>query len=317
MVKNKVLFLILSLIVVFASCSVNKMAIKAVSNALTGEGSSEVFTGDIDPQLVGDALPFAIKMYEALLSKNPNHQGLLLTTGSLFIMYANAFVQGPAEMLPMEEYEEQAAAKARAKKLYLRGTGILYSALDKKYPGFSRASIQEGTLEPLLKKCKKADTGLLYWTVAGSLAAYSIDVFDFDLADNIPEWSAMIKLAYELDPNYNGAALDEFLILFYASLPPSLGGDNGLAELHFKRAVEKTNGASAGAYVSYAQTVCVPAQDYEAFKDNLEKALAVNADDDVSTRLVNIINQRKARHLLDTAYNFFSFLPGPYDYGDW
>jgi hypothetical protein len=84
----------------FAACSINKLAINAVSDALTGEGSGEVFTGDSDPQLVGDAIPFAIKMYESLLAGNPNHQGLILTTGSLFVMYANAFVQGPAEHLP-------------------------------------------------------------------------------------------------------------------------------------------------------------------------------------------------------------------------
>src|SRR5215510_12415400 len=93
------------------SCSINKMAINAVSNALTGSGSAETFTGDSDPELVGDALPSAIKMYETLLSQNPNHQGLLLTTGSMFVMYANAFVQTPAEMLdPIDYYEERLEA---------------------------------------------------------------------------------------------------------------------------------------------------------------------------------------------------------------
>jgi hypothetical protein len=100
------------------SCSINKMAINSVSNALTGSGSAEVFTGDSDPRLVGDALPFAIKMYEALLSQNPKHQGLLITTGSLFVMYANAYVQSPAEeMDPIDYYEERIESFDRAKKL--------------------------------------------------------------------------------------------------------------------------------------------------------------------------------------------------------
>ena len=59
--KNCV-FLGLLFLTLMTSCSINKMAIKAVSNALTGAGSSDVFTGDPDPELVGDALPFAIKM---------------------------------------------------------------------------------------------------------------------------------------------------------------------------------------------------------------------------------------------------------------
>lgn len=308
--KTKSTVLLLCLITFLASCSINKMAIKAVSNALTGEGSADVFTGDSDPELVGGSLPFAIKMYEALLSKNPDHQGLLLTTGSLFVMYANAFVQGPAEMLDnIDYYEERFAGLDRAKKLYLRGNALLLSALDKKYPGFSKAEIEDGSLESILKKCKKEDVPLLYWTVAGGLAAYSIDLFDFALGSNIPEWGAMIARAYELDPDFNNGAIDDFYILFYASLPETMGGDKTKAEIHFKRALEKSRGLAASPYVSYAQAICIPAQNYDAFKDNLKKAIAINPDDDPSNRLVNTLSQRKARHMLKYAYEYFSFLP--------
>ena len=308
--KSSVLVIFLSLLLLLASCSINKMAINAVSNALTGTGSADVFTGDSDPELVGGALPFAIKMYEALLAQNPEHQGLLLTTGSLFVMYANAFVQGPAEQMDsIDYYEERLEGLDRAKKLYLRGTTLLYSALDKKYPGFSAATVTEGTLDPLLKKCKKEDVPLLYWTVAGGLAAYSIDVFDFSLGSAIPEWGAMIARAYELDPDFNNGAIDDFYILYYASLPEILGGDKAKAELHYKRALEKTRGLAAGPYVSYAQAICIPAQDYDSFKENLEKALAIDPDEDPSTRLVNTLSQRKARYMLENAYEYFSFLP--------
>jgi predicted anti-sigma-YlaC factor YlaD len=297
----------------FLSCSINKMAINSVSNALGGSGSSDVFTADSDPELVGDALPFAIKMYEALLSHNPNHQGLLLTTGSLFVMYANAFVQGPAEMLDSDYYEERSAGLDRAKKLYLRGNALLYSALDKKYPGFSKAKVHDGSLESFLKKCKKEDVPLLYWTVAGGLSAYSIDVFDFDLGSCIPEWGAMIARAYELDPDFNNGAIDEFYIQYYSSLPESLGGDREKAEIHFKRALEKSQGKAAGPYVSYAKAVCVPTAnnegDYEAFTENLEKALAIDPNEIPSSRLVNILSQRKARHMLENAREYFSILP--------
>jgi predicted anti-sigma-YlaC factor YlaD len=285
-----------------------------VADALTGESSSDVFTGDPDPQLVGDAIPFAIKMYESLLSATPDHQGLMLTTGSLFVMYANAFVQGPAEMLPRNEWEAREAALMRSKQLYLRGYGMLYDALEKKFPGFKQASVEKGTMQSLLIKCKKEDVSLLYWAVAGGLSAYSIDILDYELSSHIQEWSAMIHRAYELDPNYSGAALDEFFILFYSSLPELLGGNLELAEYHYKLALEKTGGNSAGTYVSYAQSVCIPAQDYDTFKDCLEKALAINPDLNTSMRLVNIITQQKARWLLDNAWTFFSFLPIPDDY---
>jgi len=290
------------------SCSINKMAINAISNALTGTGSANVFMTDNDPELVGGALPFAIKMYETLLSQNPDHEGLMLTTGSLFVMYANAFVQGPADMLdPVDYYYERTEANERAKKLYLRGNAILNTALDKKFPGFSSATAEDGSLDSLLKKFKKEDVPLLYWTAAGGIAAYSLDVFDFELGYQIPEWDAMIARAYELDPDFNNGAIDELYIQFYAALPENLGGDKDKAELHFKRALEKSNYLSAGAYVSYAKSICIPAQDYDAFEENLQKALAIDIDADPSARLLNVISQRKARSLLDTAYEYFTF----------
>jgi predicted anti-sigma-YlaC factor YlaD len=305
------------LILFLGSCSINKLVMNKVSDALSGTGAGTVFTGDSDPKLVGDALPFAIKMYEALLDQNPGHHNLTVTTGSLFIMYANAFVQGPAEMLdPIDYYKEQYEALGRAKKLYLRGVDYLNSALDKKFPGFTAATIDEGTLAPLLNKCKKEDVPLLYWAVAGGLSAYSLDVFDFELGSRIPEWGAMIARAYELDPDFNNGAIDDFYILYYGSLPETLGGDKEKAEIHFKRALEKTKGLAAGPYVSYASSICVPDQDFSAFQENLKKALEINPDEDPSSRLLNILSQTKAKYMLENANLFFSSLPDS-DEEDW
>lgn len=198
--------------------------------------------------------------------------------------------------------------------MYLRGHEILYDALELKFPGFKKATVAEGTMQPILQKCKKSDVGFLYWSVAGGLAAYSIDIMDFTLSARISEWSAMIHRAYELNPDFDGAALDEFLLIFYASLPEFLGGDMDKAIHHYNVALEKTGGNSAGAYVSYAQNICVPAQDYDTYKERLESALAIDPNADKSSRLVNIINQRKAHWLLENAWTLFSFLPIPDNY---
>lgn len=287
-----------------------------IANALTGEGSSDVFTGDSDPQLVGDAIPFAIKMYEALLSQNTNHQGLINTTGSMFVMYANAFVQGPAEMLPIARFQERQDALDRAKKLYLRGLELLYRGLELKYPGFSNA-YYEGNLPEILAQMKKADVPALYWSAAAGLSAFSLNPFDLDLGMRILEFYALVERAYELDPDFNSGALDEFLLLFHASIPDGMGGDFSKVETHYQRALEKSGGKSAGTYVAYAQAVCIPAQDYPKFKEMLDNALAIDIDDDPSNRLVNIISQRKARYLLASASQLFILFDSGDDWDDW
>jgi predicted anti-sigma-YlaC factor YlaD len=250
-------------------------------------------------------------MYESLLAANPNHQGLLRTTGSLLVMYANGFVQKPAEQLPRSMYAERLTAMERAKKLYLRGLNLLYRGLELRYPGFGGAS--QGAI---LAKMKKSDVPSLYWAAAGGLSAFSLNPLDLDLGMRVPEFFALAQRAYTLDAGFNSGALDDFLLLYYASVPASMGGDKDKAEDHYRRALEKSGGLLASPYVSYAQAVSIPAQDYDTFKVCLDAALAIDPDTDKSNRLVNIITQRKARYLLDNAALYFINI-GSDDDWDW
>ena len=54
--------------------------------------------------IVGDALPFTIKMYESLAASDPTHAGMARTVGMLEILYANAYIAGPADYLGVEHY---------------------------------------------------------------------------------------------------------------------------------------------------------------------------------------------------------------------
>ncbi len=90
-----------------ASCSINRFAVRTVAGFLAGSGQGTVFTGDDDPELVGDALPFALKTYESLLEADPSNAPLALATGRAFVSYAFAFVQAPADELPVEQVDEQ------------------------------------------------------------------------------------------------------------------------------------------------------------------------------------------------------------------
>jgi predicted anti-sigma-YlaC factor YlaD len=324
--QNALLALALGVTVLAAaSCSINKLAINAVSDALTGNDSGAIFTGDSDPELIGQALPFAIKLYEALLAQNPRHEGLIVTSGSLFVMYANAFVQGPAERLDSILVDERYAALARAKRLYLRGAAILERGLALRFPGWEAAAREDAFLkdaeagvwgvaaaEKLLSRASKQDAALLYWATAALLSAYSVDNLDFELGMRIPLCTDMIARAYELDPDFGGGTLDDFYVLFYASVPEGRGGNPEKAKTHFERALQKSGGRLAGPYVSWAKAVCVPRQDYADFRRNLEAALAVDLDADPANRLVNILAQQNARWLLENAAAFFLEIPEEY-----
>lgn len=303
--KFPVLFLV-GLLVLGGShaCSIKKFAMKQVANALTAPGGSTVFTGDNDPELVGDALPFAIKMYESLLVSLPNHRGLQLVTGSLYVMYANAFLHTPAGMLTDDEYEEQEFLLQRAKRLYLRGRDILLTALDKTHPGFLKQLNGEYYKEAV-KPMKHEDIDLLYWAGAGWMGAFSIDPFDMDLGITLPRAAALMEKVKELDATYGDGAIHDFYILYYGSLPEYMGGDLELARQHFEKALKLSKGKSASPYISLATTVSVKKQNHEEFSNLLKKALEIDPDVDPENRLVNILNRRKARWLLEHLEDFF------------
>src|SRR5258708_36823020 len=99
------------------ACSIKRIAINKLSNALASGGGT--FTSDEDPELVRDALPFGLKFIESLLAESPRHRGLLFAATSGFTPYADAFVQEEADALKDHDPEKRTALRIRPPRLYL------------------------------------------------------------------------------------------------------------------------------------------------------------------------------------------------------
>jgi predicted anti-sigma-YlaC factor YlaD len=292
----------LALVALTVSCSIKQAAIDTVIDSLSGDGGS-VFTGDDDPQLIADSLPFALKLYETLLTQSPEHTGLLLTTGSGFVMYANAFIQSPADRLPDDEFEQRKLMRARARNMYLRGRNYLIDAIDIRYPGFRQDALM-GDLSPFLAEMDKDDVPFLYWCSAGWLGAIAVDSFDVELGMTRGNASALMERALEIDETWGDGTIHEFFITYYGALPVMLGGSEEKARYHFDRAVELSSGRKPGPYVALAASVAAKKDDPEEYIALLNKALEMQPDDPDS-QLVTIITLDKARWLLDHIDNYF------------
>ncbi len=294
----------LALIMLLGACSIEKLALRKAAGLLSGPSSGDVFSTDNDPDLVGQALPFAIKLYETLLASLPDHAGLRLRTGSLYIMYANAFVETPADTTPHDELAAKEYLLARAKNLYLRGRDMLFVSLEKRNPAI-RAQLKERRYKEALAPFGLKDADLLYWTALGWLAAFSVDPFDMALGQTVPQTRAMIERVAELAPGYGRGALDSFYVGYYGSLPDYLGGDPAKAREHFARAQALAGQTDTSSLLALATTVCVKEQKAAEFKDLLGRVLAFDPESHPANRLVNTLNRRKARWLLDHIDDFF------------
>jgi predicted anti-sigma-YlaC factor YlaD len=235
-----------------------------------------------NPAFVGKMLPGIIARDEKKLAQNPSDNDLILETGQYYISYANAFIQGPAEMLPPSQFAVRDREKLRAKEYYLKGVEILNTA----------SNVDD-------------DTAFLYWKAAGTLAAFSVDPLDVNQGLKLGSAISMLEHAYEIDPGWGNGTLDEMFFTLYSSLPGALGGDAKMAESAFKKAEEKSGGRHTGLYITYATSISVPNQNYTEFKAMLNKAIAINPSDDKDAALVNKINIKKAKYLLQNARYYF------------
>jgi len=215
---------LLALGVVSSGCSLKKMAVTTVANTLAETG--DVFSRDEDPELVRDAIPFALKLYESLLESVPNHVPLLVATCSSFTQYAFAFVETDADVLGQERHAESRALRERALKLYLRGRGYCMRAMEVRFPGAGTALLTDPSV--VAARSKVEDVELLYWTAASWGAAIALGIDRPEIAIDLPTVRVLADRAMALDETWSNGALHELMITL-DSLPDALlpGGQVG------------------------------------------------------------------------------------------
>jgi predicted anti-sigma-YlaC factor YlaD len=299
---NRPLTALVLCMVLFPACSIKRIAVNKLGNALAAGGAT--FEGDDDPDLVGDSLPFALKLMESLLAESPRHTGLLLASARGFTEYSYAFVGQSAELAFRENVAESNVLRARSRRLYLRGRAYGLRALEIRYPGFNAALDRD--CHAALARVRVKDLPLLYWTAAAQGLAIAASKDDPEMIAQLPMVEAFVQRAIELDETWNEGALPEFLISVE-------GARSGVSEehrqavlrRHFERALQLSAGKRASLFVSYAENSAVATQNRNQFRDLLSRALSIDADQYPATRLANLIAQRRARWLLECADELF------------
>jgi predicted anti-sigma-YlaC factor YlaD len=282
------------------ACSVKKLAVNSLGNALAEGGKT--YASDDDPELVREAVPFGLKTVEGLLEESPRHRGLLLAAASGFTQYGFAFIQQEADFVEALDLARATALRDRARKHYRRGLEYGLRGLEVDFPGF-RAALRKdprAALHPMRRK----HVPLLYWTANAWGAAISLSKDDSELSADQAVAEALMRRALELDEGYERGSVHDFFIS-YEGGRRSVGGSVEEARAHLERALALSAGHRAWPLVSFAETVSVGSQDRKEFETMLRRALAVNPDAVPEVRVANLVAQRRARWLLGRAEELF------------
>jgi predicted anti-sigma-YlaC factor YlaD len=294
--------LVLALLVASLSgCSLKKMAINTVGNALADSGSN--YASDDDPELIAAAIPFGLKTIEGLLVESPRQKGLLFAACSGFTQFSYAFVQEEADYVEAQDLQKATAMRVRAKKLYLRAVGYGLRGLDVELPGFSEQILKDP--DAALGRTTKKHVPLLYYTGAAWAAAFAIDVTDSELSIRQTAMEKMLRRALALDETWELGSLHDFFISWEAG-HASAGGSVEKAREHYRRAMQLAAGARVPPMVTFAESVLMAEQKKKEFEQLLNEALAVDlSKTPPEQKLANVLAQRRAKWLLSRVDELF------------
>ncbi|TKS58731.1 MAG: hypothetical protein EWM72_02788 [Nitrospira sp.] len=271
-------------VAVLSGCSVKRLAVDLMGNALAGD--SDVFSSDDDPELVREAIPFGLKTYESLLAISPDHQGLLLSTAKGFTAYAY-LLQDEADRIDEQDFSRARQLRARAKRLYLRGRNYAIRGLELAHPKFVARLRRDQ--DSTVAETSGQDVPFLYWAAASWAGALSAGSDDLTLVSDIPLIGALVRRVVEVNEGYEAGAAHEFLVSYEARRP---GGSADRAREHFRRALELADAPRASVYLALAEGVSMPEQNLNEFKELLATALAVDPDREPNLRLANVVAQQ-------------------------
>jgi predicted anti-sigma-YlaC factor YlaD len=295
-------FLSLLFVSVLLSGCIRRYAINKLGDALASGGST--FASDNDPDLVGDALPFSLKLIESLLAESPNHRGLLLAAASGFTQYSYGWVQQPADELEPIDLDRATRLRARAARLFLRARDYGLRGLGLGRPALA-AALRDRPAAAVASLTRR-EVPLLYWTAAAWGAAIALSKDKPEVVADQPIVEALIDRALALDESFDEGAIHAFLIAYEpARIGASAEQGYARSRQHFERAVELSRGRQASVFVSFAEAVPLARLNRAEFTGLLNRALAVDPDALPERRLANLISQRRARWLLSRADELF------------
>jgi predicted anti-sigma-YlaC factor YlaD len=283
-----------------SACSLKTIALGSVADALSSTGTS--FSSDDDPELIADAVPFALKTMESLIPELPQHWQIRVSACSGFTQYAFAFVVTPSKLAG--NLASERAAAARAKKLLIRARNYCIAALEIRHPGMRATLADKDHLSdksPTIAALEKDDVPALYWLSASTALAVTSNKEQVDMLAEMPVVDVLIHRALAIEPDWDRGTLWEFIVSFDGGRSEAMGGSAKRAREAFDKAMALNKGERASPYVSLAETVSVDQQNKKEFTELLHKALAVDVDKDPASRLSNILAQRRATKLLAQA----------------
>jgi len=299
---------IVALLVVLLSlsaCSPRRLIVNQVANMM--DTGMTAYEQDDDLQLIREAFPGNIKLLEALLENDPQNADILILLSRLYASYTLAYPEGDLDKAQFRApggSEEVDSLRTKVNRYYIKGAEYALRALETRHPGCREKLRNITSIEPFLSTMKKKDVPALFW-YGFNLGAYinrNLDSVRAVSKAHIAEKA--MKRVIALDPEYYHGSAHLFLLIYYASRPPLLGGSLEAAEWHYRELKRIAGEDFLLADLFYARFYLPLRQDRERYIQLMNRILTHSGGPE-SYRLFNAIAADRAEIYLAATNELF------------
>ncbi len=257
------------------------------------------FERDNDLDLMEKAIPAHIKLLEVMLANSPDDRRLLTLLSRLYGSYAFGFVETRLEEALFRVHPSDANAKHSASlnnqvnRYFEKGVDYALTALEKSVPGARMAFRKINTIRPYLNRLGKQEVAPLFWYGFNLGAWVNRNLDSVRAVSRAHVARKVMERVLELDPAYHHGGAHLFLLAYFGSRPPMMGGNQDKALDHYHQLKQIAGDEYLLADLFYARFCLQQQQDREGFIDRMQRVIdhpATNSD----IALYNAIAGRRA-----------------------
>lgn len=236
MICKRVLFTAAVMAVVVA-CSPKTLIVRQMTALV--DGGITVFERDSDLDLLEKAIPANIKLMEAMLANSPSDDRLATLIARLYGSYGLGFVETrleSARLTPLDEEanpSEIAQLKEQLNHTYEKGMRYALDVLEQRKPGARPAIAKVATIEPYLSRLGKGDAAPLFWYGFNLGAWVNNNLDSIRAVSRAHVARKVMQRVLELDPDYHNGGAHLFMMTYFGSRPPMMGGNQAKARGHY------------------------------------------------------------------------------------
>lgn len=254
-----------------------------------GENLSSAMLNQDDPELVRAGMPSYVLLMDSFLQNEENDPAMLASAATLYASYGSVFAEEPE----------------RARRLTRRGREYATQAMCQTVAESCRWSdLPYDEFVASLARVDPQQADLLYTYGFTFLAYIRAHSDDWNALAELPRAEAVMQHYIEISGEMTEASAHNYIGILMTIRPPSLGGKQEEARVHFDTAIARSDGKDLGPKVEMLKGIARMLYDREMNDQLCAEILGASPYADGYT-LTNVMAQEEAAALCAEADDYF------------